>query len=101
MITDWLLGRRRIEVEVAMDIEQTGESFHAHAIPQGIEIRPGDVMLLHAAPTHIPFGTRTTYTARATIIRGGWLDRHWTPIAALLELPELYEVGFMPKECTP
>jgi hypothetical protein len=101
MIIEWLLGRRRIEVEVAMDIEQTGESFHAHAIPQGIEIRPGDVVLVHGAPESVPFGTRTTYMTRATVIRGGWLDRHWTPIVALLELPELYEVGFMPKECSP
>jgi hypothetical protein len=37
----------------------------------------------------------------ATVERAGALERIWTELSGLLELTELYEVGFQPKETTP
>jgi hypothetical protein len=91
-------GPRDIEVTCTLDIEQTGESFHAHAIPLGIDIRPGDRVLVHGAPSRVAFGTRLSVPCRATVTRAGWLRRAWTQATALFELTELYEVGFAPKE---
>ena len=87
-------GRETIEVTCTVDIEQTPESFHAHAIPDGIDIRPGDTVMVHGAPTEVQFGDRRSLQCRATVIRAGTLDRLWTRLTAVFELTELYEVGF-------
>ncbi len=89
---------RRIEVECAVDIEQTHDSFHAHAVPEGVEIRPGDAVLVHDAPQAIRFGDRIACRCRATVLRAGPLARAWEHIAGLLELTELYEVGFQARK---
>ena len=88
------LARRRIEVPCSIDVEQTPESLHAHAIPQGIDIRPGDTVTVHDAPCGVGFGQRIAYQGRATVTRAGALARAWTLMTALLQLTELYEVGF-------
>ncbi len=98
MIRDWILGRSRIEVTCSVDIERSFDSLHAHAIPEGIDIRPGDTVIVHGAPTGLGFGERIVTECRATVIRGGWLDRTFTPIIAMFELAELYHVGFEPRE---
>jgi hypothetical protein len=98
MIRDWILGRSRVEVTCTVDVEQTFDSLHAHAIPEGIDIRPGDTVLVHGAPTEVRFGERIVRECRATVIRGGWFDRTFTPIVAMFELGELYHVGFEPRE---
>jgi hypothetical protein len=85
---------RRIEVSCEVDIEQTPESFHAHAIPCGIDIRPGDRVLVHGVPTDIRFGTRLSNRYPATVIRASWLERVVTQAVGLFALAELYEVGF-------
>ena len=89
---------RRVEVACLVEIEQTPESFHAYAVPEGIEIRPGDVVTVHGAPTRVAFGERVTRECRATVLRAGPLGRLWTCMTGMLELTELYEVGFAPKE---
>lgn len=89
---------RRIEVTCLVDIEQTAESFHAHAIPEGVDLQPGDTVIVHDAPQHVRFGERVQVPCRATVIKAGPITRFWTQLTALLELPELYEVGFQPKE---
>ena len=89
---------KRIEVPVALDIEQTAESLHAHAIPEGIEIRPGDQVLVHNAPARIGFGERVTLQTTATVIRANAIQRWWTQMTALLEFTALYEVGFERRE---
>jgi hypothetical protein len=98
MIGDWLFGGGTVEVRCDIDIEQTPDSFHAYAIPDGVDIRPGDVVTVHDAPTGIGFGDRFTCVRTATVQRAGVLGRAWTELTALLELTELYEVGFQPKE---
>ena len=91
---------RTVDVPCFVDIEQTAESLHAHAVPEGVEIRPGDSVLVHGAPSHIAFGDRLTLECSATVTRAGVLKRFWTYLTAPLELVELFEVGFQPKELT-
>jgi hypothetical protein len=97
-LIDWVLGRRRIEVTCMLDMERSFDTLHAHAIPEGIDIRPGDSVVVHGAPTRLAFGERVVRECRATVTRAGWFDRHFTPIAAMFELGELYHVGFEPRE---
>ena len=93
-------GRRRIEITCSVDIEQSFDSLHAHAIPEGIDLRPGDRVIVHGAPTEVGFGETRHLTCCATVIRANGLERLWTEVQALFELTELYHCGFEPKEAT-
>ena len=90
--------RRRIEVSCRVEIEKTPASLHAHAIPDGIDLRPGDRVIVHGAPSDIAFGERISLVCRATVLRAGPIARAWTEMSAFFALTELYEVGFQPKE---
>ena len=96
----WPFSPRTVRVHCDVDIEQTPSSFHAHAVPDGVAIRPGDVVVVHNAPTDISFGERIVCQCPATVTRAGPVARWWTGVAAMFELTELYEVGFLPKETT-
>lgn len=98
MSDDWIFGRRTVEARVDLDIEKTATSFHAYAIPNGVDIRPGDVVQIHGAPSSIEFGEHLVLQCPATVSRAGSLLRMWTGFTGLFELTELYEVGFEPKE---
>ena len=87
-----------IETVCIVDLEQTHDSLHAHAVPEGVAIRPGDVVLVHDAPSYVPFGERLTRQCRATVTRAGVLERTWTRMSGMFQLTELYEVGFSPKD---
>jgi hypothetical protein len=87
---------RQIELLCSIDIEQTQESFHAHAIPEGVEIRPGDIVTVHDAPENIEFGGHYIGERRGTLIRANALVRLWTQFSSIFEIGELYEVGFLP-----
>ena len=67
-------------------------------MPEGIDIRPGDVVLVHGAPTEIGYGERIACECWATVLRAGLFERAWTHVASLFELGELYEVGFCPRK---
>ena len=97
----WLFGRRDARIAADIDIEKSPESFHAHAVPDGIAIRPGDIVTVHGVPTDIGFGERLQLRCAATVSRAGLVERLWTEFTALFELTELYEVGFLPKEASP
>jgi hypothetical protein len=86
------------EVPCTVEIEKTAESFHAHAVPEGVTLRPGDRVIVHGAPSDIAFGETMTFETRATVIRANWLTRTWTEMSALFEIADLYHVGFEPKE---
>lgn len=88
----------RIDVPCYVDIERTAESLHAHAIPEGIDLRPGDRVLVHGAPASIAQGERVRIECVATVIRAGALRRAWTRMTSFLEILELFEAGFQPKE---
>ena len=94
----WPFPARTVAIRCDVDIEQSPVSFHAHAVPDGIDIRPGDVVQVHDAPADIAFGDRLLCQCPATVIRAGPLVRLWTRVTAMFELTELYEVGFLPKE---
>ena len=94
----WPFTPRTMDVMCDVDIEKSPLSFHAHAVPDGIAIRPGDVVVVHGVPTDIGFGDRLISQCHATVTRAGPVTRMWTKITAMTELTELYEVGFLPKE---
>lgn len=87
---------RTVELICEIDIEQTWQSFHAHAIPDGVEPGPGDMILVHDAPTDIGFGEHYTGTRTATLFRANLFTRLWTQLSGIFEISELYEVGFSP-----
>lgn len=91
-----LFGKRTsFEVPCTVEIEQTAESLHAHVVLDGdVEIRPGDEVLVHDAPTEIAFGERLVVRRTATVVRAGLLDRVFARVQGYLELTELYEVSF-------
>ncbi|WP_144185327.1 hypothetical protein [Elioraea rosea] len=91
---DWLLGRHTVEIVCDLDLEQTAESLHAYSIPVGIDIGPGDELVMHGAPAGVPFGERATMQVRATVRRAGWYDRAMVHLGAFFTLTELYNVGF-------
>ena len=85
---------KRIEVPCVVDIEQTPQSLHAHVIPEGIEIGPGDRMIVHGAPSRIGYGEQLSLRCSATVIKATVFGRLWTQFTGLLEFAALYEVGF-------
>lgn len=89
---------RTLQIHCDVDIEQTPTSFHAHAVPDGYDIRPGDVVEVHGAPPSVGFGERLVCQLPATVTRANPVQRAWTQFTAMFELTELYEVGFLPKE---
>jgi hypothetical protein len=94
----WLLGRRTVTVPCTVEIERTAESFHVHAVPEGIQLRPGDSVVVHGMPEDVAFGEVRSFETTATVTRAGPIERQWVQIRALFEIAELYEVGFQPKE---
>ncbi len=89
---------RQVEIQCDVDLERTGDSFHAYAVPDGIDIRPGDTVLVHDMPTRLEFGECRRFRTAATLRRAGPLRRLWTEIAGVFELTSLYEVGFQPDD---
>ena len=98
MTDDWLFGRRTVQARAEIDLENRPDSFHAYAVPAGVDIRPGDVVQVHGVPSTIAFGDHVTMECPATVSRAGSLLRRWTALTSMFLLTELYEVGFEPKE---
>jgi hypothetical protein len=73
---------RTVEVGCTIDIARMPDALYAHVELQGIDIRPGDTVLLHDAPTTIGDTTRIVCERRATVIRAGWLARLWARVTA-------------------
>ena len=94
----WLGGTSVIEVPCTVEIERTFDSFHAYAVPEGIELRPGDRVVVHGTPDHVDHGEKFSFGTHATVYRAGALTRFWTQWVAIFELTELYHCGFEPKE---
>ena len=90
--------KRSIEVPCTVEIEHTADSLHAHVDLDGVEIEPGDEVIVHSAPVDVPFGQRIVVRRTATVVRANAAERAWTKLLAYLELTELYEVGFSPKD---
>lgn len=95
---DSLTGPRTITVPCTVEIEQSFDSLHAHAVPEGITLRPGDRVVVNGAPAGIGYGESASYECTATIYRAGPFTQLWTEISAFMELTDLYHCGFEPKE---
>ena len=88
-------ARKSFDVPCTVEIEQSSETLHAHVMLDGdIDIRPGDEVLVHDAPTQVAFGERLVVRRTATVVRGSAFDRLWARVEGYLELTELYEVSF-------
>jgi hypothetical protein len=94
MMTGWQSGPRIVEVPCTVDIENTPDSVHAYVELDGVEVGPGDQVIVHDAPADAPFGTQHFYYRRATVVRATPVERLKARLAGYLELTELYEVGF-------
>jgi hypothetical protein len=90
------VNSRSLEVSCIMDIARTAEELHAHVVLEGVEVQPGDTVLLHDAPPAVAQGTRMTCSGRATVVRAGRLGRAWARLGGMFELTSLYEVSFTP-----
>jgi hypothetical protein len=73
---------RTLEVPCKVDIAQTPEALYAHVELHGIDIRAGDVVLVHDAPTRIRDGSHLVCERCATVTRAGWLRRAWARAAS-------------------
>ncbi len=95
MIVGWLTGRRTLEVPCSLDLEESVESLHAYVDLEGVEVEPGDTVIVHDPPTAVPvYGERLVWRGRATVVKASPLERLWARLAGRLELTDLYEVGF-------
>ena len=89
---------RTLTIACDVDLERSQDSFHAYAVPDGIDIRPGDRVQVHGLPTRLAFGEARRFRASATVMRAGRLRRAWTELTSIFDLTSLYEVGFIPAE---
>jgi hypothetical protein len=94
MLQYFLRGGETVQVPCTVDLLNTAEFVHAHVVLEGVDVGPGDTVIVHDAPTHVAFGEHRIERRMATVTRATALDRLWTKITAYLELTELYEVGF-------
>lgn len=94
MMVGWLTSRRVLEVPCSLDLEESFESLHAYVELDGVEIEPGDEVIVHDPPTAVSYGERLVWRGRATVVKASPLERFWIRLTSRLELTELYEVGF-------
>ena len=87
-------SRRAFDVPCTVEIENSPETLHAHVELDGIEVGPGDEVIVHGAPTEVAFGEKIVARCHATVRRAGPIERMKAKIHGYLELTELYEVGF-------
>jgi hypothetical protein len=90
----WYVMTRKSEVPCTVDLEMTHDHFHAHVDLKGVEVDPGDEVLVRNTPSRIAFGTTTTFESRAEVKRASWLKRQVIKLTGGTEIHELYEVGF-------
>jgi len=90
----WFAASRRTEVPCTVDLESSHDHFHAHVDLKGVEVDPGDEVLVHGTPTTVAFGTQRTFESTATVHRASWLRRQFVKLTGGTELYELYDVGF-------
>ena len=89
-----MMRRTTLQVPCTVEIAQTFDSLHAHVDLHGVEVGPGDEVIVHDPPGLPPAGETIVVQRRATVIRATWLDRILAKAQGYAELTELYEVGF-------
>lgn len=94
MIANWIELPRIRRLSCTVDIENTAERLHAHVQLDGYDPEPGDEVLVHGAPTDVPFGERRVVRCLATVRPAGAIRYVIARAVGYMELTELYEVGF-------
>jgi hypothetical protein len=90
----WYVFASRRTVNCTVDLESTHDHFHAYVDLDGVEVDPGDEVLVHNTPDRIPYGTKQVFESTATVQRASWLKRQIVKLTGGTEISELYEVGF-------
>jgi len=91
-----MISPRLIDVDCTVDVAQTVESLHAHVELDGLDVMPGDEVLVHHAPTDVAYGEHLVCKRRATVTRASALRRLLTRLTSRFELTLLYELSFSP-----
>lgn len=87
--------RNHFDVACTVEVSHTFESLHAHVSLDGdIPIHPGDKVLIHGTPIHVPYGQVQTERRTATVTRATSLERLWTKIMGNAQCLELLDVNF-------
>jgi hypothetical protein len=95
MIGRFFYPRHTLDVACTIDLANTADSLHAHVDLDGSpDIRPGDQVIVHAAPFDVANGEQIVVRRVATIVRSSWIERLWVRSVAYRNLTELYEIGF-------
>ncbi len=94
MTNSWFGSAGARVVPCTVDIENTHDRLHAHVVLDGYDPEPGDEVIVHDAPTDVPFGERVVARCSATVVPASRLGGLLSRAAGYLELTELYEVGF-------
>jgi len=89
-----LTGRSTLEVPCTVEVENSFDFLFTNVELDGVEVGPGDEVLVHDPPTDVPYGERVVVERRATVIRAGWPERLWTRLTGDLEFMELLEFSF-------
>ena len=78
MIGRFLSQRHTLDVACTIDVANTADSLHAHVDLDGTpDIRPGDQVIVHAAPFDVANGEQIVVRRVATIVRSSWIERLW------------------------
>ena len=77
-----------------IDMSNTSEFLYAHVDLDGVQVGPGDQVLVHDPITEIDFGEQLSYERTATVSKANFLKRLWVYLTARLEITMLYEVSF-------
>jgi hypothetical protein len=81
-------------VPCQIDMSNTSEFLYAHVDLNGVQVGPGDQVLVHDPIIDIDFGEVLSYERTATVSKAGILSRLWVYLTARLEITMLYEVSF-------
>lgn len=94
MTWDWLTGGKTFEVPCTVEVENSFDFLFTNVELDGVDVGPGDEVLVHDPPTEAPYGERVVAERRATVVRAGWPERLWTRLTGDLEFMELLEFSF-------
>ena len=87
---------RIVETRCTLDLERTNERFHAHVELDGVDVGPGDTVLVHGAPGDVGEGERIVCERRVTVRRAGWAARAFERLRGRFAIVDLIETGFSP-----
>jgi hypothetical protein len=89
-----LFSGTTLERPCTLDLEYTSDSLHAHVAIDGVELGPGDRVVLRDVDHRLRFGERRRCRAVALVTRAGWIRRQWFKAISMTQLTSLYDVSF-------